>query len=67
MSRADAVMFFDSQGQAVVSSAQSQVIYSTVPVWSAILAFQFMPEETMGQTGYAGGVLVILAGFLATR
>ncbi|KAL3132435.1 hypothetical protein ABBQ32_008992 [Trebouxia sp. C0010 RCD-2024] len=61
------VAFLQSQGQAVVSSAQSQVIYSTVPVWSAILAFQFMPEETMGQTGYAGGLLVILAGFLATR
>ena len=55
------------QGQAVVPSAQSQVIYSTVPLWSALLAFKFMPEETMGAVGYAGGAVVILAGVLATR
>lgn len=55
------------QGQSVVPSAQSQVIYSTVPLWSTLLAFQFMPEEVMGATGYAGGAVVILAGFLATR
>ncbi len=55
------------QGQAVVPSAQSQVIYSTVPLWSALLAFKFMPEETMGTIGYAGGAVVILAGVLATR
>lgn len=55
------------QGQSVVPSAQSQVIYSTVPLWSALLAFKFMPEETMGAIGYAGGAIVVLAGFLATR
>ncbi|DBA65614.1 TPA: hypothetical protein ACH3X2_002675 [Trebouxia sp. C0005] len=61
------VAFLQSQGQAVVPSAQSQVIYSTVPLWSAVLAFKFMPEETMGTIGYAGGAVVILAGVLATR
>ncbi|KAL0024507.1 hypothetical protein WJX77_010938 [Trebouxia sp. C0004] len=61
------VAFLQSQGQAVVPSAQSQVIYSTVPLWSALLAFKFMPEETMGAIGYAGGAVVILAGVLATR
>ena len=38
-----------------------------MPVWSALLAFTLMPEETMGAIGYAGGAVVVLAGFLATR
>lgn len=53
------------QGQATVPAAQSQVIYSSVPVWSALLAFGLMPEETMGVTGYFGGVLIVVAGLLA--
>lgn len=55
------------QGQASVPAAQSQVIYSSVPVWSALLAFFFMPEETMGGVGYLGGAVIVLAGLLATR
>lgn len=55
------------QGQATVPAAQSQVIYSSVPVWSALLAFVFMPEETMGLTGYVGGAVIVVAGLLAIR
>ena len=55
------------QGQATVPAAQSQVIYSSVPVWSALLAFVFMPEETMGLTGYFGGAVIVVAGVLAIR
>lgn len=55
------------QGQKAVPAAQSQVIYSTVPLWSALIAMATLPDEHMGMTAWVGGALIFCASVYATR
>jgi len=46
-----------AQGQSSVPAAQSQVIFSSLPLWSALFAALLMQNENMG----------VVAGLVASR
>ena len=54
------------QGQSSVPAAQSQVIFSSLPLWSALFAVLLL-NETLGPLGWAGGLSIVGAGLIASR
>lgn len=56
-----------AQGQSSVPAAQSQVIFSSLPLWSALFATLLMQNENMGLLGWAGGMTIVVAGLVASR
>ena len=48
-------------------AAQSQVIFSSLPLWSALFAALLLQNETMGPMGWAGGMSIVAAGIIASR
>ncbi len=55
------------QGQKRVPAAQAQIIFSSLPLWSALFAALLLQGERMGAFGWAGGLLIICAGVVASR
>ncbi len=50
----------------MVSAARAQVVYSTIPLWSALLAQLLLPGEAMGGLAWAGGAVMLGASLLAS-
>ena len=55
------------QGQSKVPAPQAQIIFSSLPLWSAFFAAVLMQGDTMGPSGWAGGLLIIAAGLIASK
>lgn len=54
------------QGQTLVSPTAAQIVFCTVPVWSALLAAAELPGEAVGPVTLAGGAVVAAAGVVAS-
>eukprot|EP00890_Picochlorum_soloecismus_P006269 jgi/Picsp_1/6643/NSC_03986-R1_drug metabolite transporter superfamily len=50
------------KGQSMVTATDAQIVFSTVPLWSAILAWVILPNEHIGALTLAGGALMVVAG-----
>ena len=55
------------QGQSKVPAPQAQIIFSSLPLWSAFFAAVLMQGDSMGPSGWAGGLLILAAGLFASR
>lgn len=55
------------QGQKRVPAAEAQIIFSSLPLWSAVFAAVLLEGERMGAVGWAGGLLIVSAGIVASR
>ncbi len=56
-----------AQGQSKVPAAQAQIIFSSLPLWSALFAALLLHGEKMGIYGWLGGLIILLAGIVASR
>lgn len=59
--------FLQAKGQAETPAAQAQVIYSSTPIWSAVIAHFTLSGEVSGPLTWGGGVLILLAGLQVAR
>ena len=57
--------FLHIKGQSMVSPTDAQVVFATVPLWSALLAALFLPGEHVGTLTWVGGAGMLLAGLVA--
>lgn len=53
------------QGQSLVSPAAAQVVFASVPLWSALLAAVALPGEAVSRSTWLGGALIATAGLVA--
>lgn len=53
------------QGQSLVSPSAAQIVFCTIPIWSALLAAAVLPGEPVGQGTWLGGAVVAAAGLVA--
>jgi len=44
-----------------------QVIFSSIPLWSALIAYFLLHEQLFGVAGWAGAALIVGAGVLSSR
>ena len=58
--------FLHVKGQSLVTATEAQLVFSTVPLWSAIIAAGVLPNEHLGPLTWLGGGLMILAGYIST-
>jgi drug/metabolite transporter (DMT)-like permease len=54
------------KGQSMVSPTDAQIIFTSVPLWSAIIASIFLPDERIGTLTWIGGAGLVIAGLIAT-
>lgn len=59
--------FLHVKGQSLVSATEAQLVFSTVPLWSAILAASILPDEHLGTLTWLGAGLMVFAGYVSTR
>jgi drug/metabolite transporter (DMT)-like permease len=50
----------------MVTPTDAQIVFSTVPLWSALLAVVVLPEEVVGPFAWAGGFGMLVAGLIAS-
>ncbi|KAL4444200.1 hypothetical protein ABPG75_011937 [Micractinium tetrahymenae] len=55
------------RGQSLVSPSAAQIVFCTVPLWSALLAALVLPDEPIGQGTWLGGAVVAVAGLVAAQ
>lgn len=53
------------KGQSLVGPTDAQVVFSAVPLWSAVIAAIVLPGETVGPLAWLGGGGLLLAGLVA--
>ncbi|KXZ56827.1 hypothetical protein GPECTOR_1g746 [Gonium pectorale] len=53
-------------GQRTVPPAQAQVLFSSTPLWSALIAQLLLPGEAMGPLAWGGGAVMLAASLLAS-
>jgi drug/metabolite transporter (DMT)-like permease len=53
------------KGQSLVGPTDAQVVFSAVPLWSAVIAAIVLPGETVGPLAWVGGGGLLLAGVVA--
>ncbi|GLI69105.1 hypothetical protein VaNZ11_013652 [Volvox africanus] len=53
-------------GQQTVPPAQAQVLFSSTPLWSALIAQLLLPGEAMGPLAWFGGAIMLGASLLAS-
>ncbi|PSC76827.1 GPI mannosyltransferase 2 isoform A [Micractinium conductrix] len=53
------------KGQSLVSPSAAQIVFCTIPIWSALLAAAVLPGEPVGQGTWLGGAVVAAAGLVA--
>jgi drug/metabolite transporter (DMT)-like permease len=58
--------FLHVKGQSLVTATEAQLVFSTVPLWSAIIAAGVLPDEHLGPLTWLGGGLMIVAGYIST-
>ncbi|CAL8460827.1 g358 [Coccomyxa elongata] len=59
--------YLQTRGQSKVPAAQAQIIFSSLPLWSALFAALLLHGEKMGIYGWLGGLIILLAGIVASR
>ncbi|BDA41739.1 hypothetical protein COCOBI_02-5320 [Coccomyxa sp. Obi] len=59
--------YLQTRGQSKVPAAQAQIIFSSLPLWSALFAAMLLHGEKMGIYGWLGGLIILLAGIVASR
>uniref|UniRef100_A0A061R8Z7 Drug metabolite transporter superfamily n=1 Tax=Tetraselmis sp. GSL018 TaxID=582737 RepID=A0A061R8Z7_9CHLO len=59
--------YLQTLGQSSVSPSQAQIIFSSVPLWSALLAVVVLHEQPMGFIGWAGGAFIVAGGIFVTN
>lgn len=55
------------KGQSMVTATDAQLIFSTVPLWSALIAACVLPDEHVGPLALGGGLMMILAGVVSSK
>ena len=58
------VPFLQVSGQQTVGASRAQVVYASQPLWASILSFALL-GETLSDNGMRGGMLFLIAIFLA--
>jgi drug/metabolite transporter (DMT)-like permease len=58
-------IYAQSFGQRYIPAATANLIYTTQPLYTAFFAWVLL-GETLGQLGYAGGVIILLAVLLVS-
>ncbi|KAG2499936.1 hypothetical protein HYH03_002223 [Edaphochlamys debaryana] len=58
--------YLQTVGQRTVPPAQTQVLFSSTPLWSALMAQLLLPGEAMGPLAWAGGAIMVAASLLAS-
>ncbi|KAG2442627.1 hypothetical protein HXX76_002712 [Chlamydomonas incerta] len=53
-------------GQTIVPPAQAQVLFSSTPLWAALMAGLLLPGESMGPLAWLGGAVMLGASLLAS-
>ncbi|EFJ52106.1 hypothetical protein VOLCADRAFT_86926 [Volvox carteri f. nagariensis] len=59
-------LLWEVLGQQTVPPAQAQVLFSSTPLWSALLAQLLLPGEAMGPLAWLGGAVMLGASLLAS-
>jgi drug/metabolite transporter (DMT)-like permease len=59
--------FLHVKGQSMVTATEAQLVFSTVPLWSAVLAACTLPDEHLGPLTCLGAGLMMFAGYVSTR
>lgn len=59
--------FLHVKGQSLVSATDAQLVFSTVPLWSAIIAAIILPNEHLGPLTWCGGAMMIVAGLVSSK
>lgn len=59
--------FLHVKGQSMVTATEAQLVFSTVPLWSAVMAAATLPDEHIGPLTCLGACLMVLAGYVSTR
>ena len=59
--------FLHVKGQSLVTATEAQLVFSTVPLWSAVLATSVLPDEHLGPLTCLGAGLMVFAGYVSTR
>ena len=59
--------FLHVKGQSLVTATEAQLVFSTVPLWSAVIAAATLPDEHLGPLTCVGAVLMVVAGFVSTK
>lgn len=54
------------QGQKDVPPAEAQILFSSVPLWSAAFAWLLLGGEDLGPLTWLGGSTLVAAGLLAS-
>jgi drug/metabolite transporter (DMT)-like permease len=57
--------FLHVKGQSLVGPTDAQVVFATVPLWSAVLAWALLPGESVGALTWVGGGGLLVAGLVA--
>lgn len=53
------------QGQSLVPPTAAQIVFCSVPLWSALLAAAVLPGEAVSSATLLGGAVVAAAGLVA--
>jgi drug/metabolite transporter (DMT)-like permease len=59
--------FLHVKGQSMVTATEAQLVFSTVPLWSAVIAAATLPDEHLGPLTCVGALLMVVAGFVSTK
>ena len=59
--------FLHVKGQSMVTATEAQLVFSTVPLWSAVLAALTLPNEHLGPLTCLGAAMMVLAGVVSTK
>ena len=55
------------KGQSMVTATDAQLVFSTVPLWSAIISAVMIDDERLGLLTWCGGAMMILAGLVSAQ
>jgi len=56
--------YFHVKGQSLVGPTDAQIVFATVPLWSALLAAALLPGEPVGMLTWVGGALIVVAALV---
>jgi drug/metabolite transporter (DMT)-like permease len=59
--------FLHVKGQSMVTATEAQLVFSTVPLWSALIAAATLPNEHLGPLTCLGAGLMVVAGVVSTK
>lgn len=59
--------YLQTRGQAVISPAQAQVMFSLTPLWAVLLAQLTLGGEAIGPWAWAGGSTILVAGLISAK